>query len=62
VKIFDYQCSVCNHVFEEMFNDTEPRPEVLECPKCKTNAAVKVKVYATPFTNSTDGRGSYRVG
>ena len=33
MRLFDYMCSACGHVFEELKNDTEPRDHA-KCPKC----------------------------
>ena len=38
-KFVDYECEECGNVYEEIFNDTEPQPQVLEevCTKCGGN-------------------------
>ncbi len=36
-RMVGYKCESCGHDDEELFNDTEDRPEVLDrkCPKCE---------------------------
>jgi len=35
-RLADYACEACEHVEEELFNDTDEQPEFLEepCTKC----------------------------
>lgn len=37
MRLVGYKCSTCGHKDEELFNDTEEKPEKLDrkCPKCQ---------------------------
>ena len=65
MKLFDYEC-VNGHIQEEMFNDSEPPPDELECNSCKNagrfQLATRIKMYANPGVNLPNNPGTYNRG
>ena len=58
MPIYEYQCSTCEHEFEQIqkFSD----PAVTDCPQCSAQGSVSKKLSASAFI--LNGRGWYSDG
>ena len=42
MKLCDYQCKLCNKIFEIKIPDNETFPQEIDCPDCKEKSAIRL--------------------
>lgn len=55
LKLFDYECTTCKHVFEELVNSDEPNPSCPECGALETNKLISAtRINTMCFLSKTE--------